>query len=101
MLEDDILNRIAIETALALLDPADRELIVLVFHYERLPGWDGEWPPSLSEIGRVWGLRWEGAPLSEATIRYKRDELIEKWAGRGRTRKNRRKSKQIAKSAKK
>jgi len=99
--EDQILNRIAIEAALALLDPADRELIVLAFHYERAPDWDGNWPPSLSEIGRVWGLRWEGTPLSEATIRYKRDEIIAKWAGRGRTRKNRRKSVGITKSAKK
>jgi hypothetical protein len=99
MNEDALLNRIAIEAALAQLDPSDRELIVLAFQYERLPGWTGDWPPSLSEIGRIWGLRWEGAPLSEATIRYKRDAIIAKWAGRGRSRKNRRKSHKNPKSA--
>lgn len=89
---DEVINRVSIFQALEKLDEPSRELVLLIFKYE-LPDGYAEWPRNLAEIGRLWGVKWYGVPLSEAAIRYKRDAIAEKWQGKGKKRKNRSKSK--------
>lgn len=93
-MEDDekIVNRIAIEQALSKLDEPTRELIQLIYKYEMPQDYGPEWPKNYAEIGRLWGIKWEGVPISEATVRYKRDAIAEQWRGAGKKQKNRSKS---------
>lgn len=89
-MEEQIINRIAIESALAKLSPSDRELILLAYRYDAPPDYDGPWPPSLEDVGKWWGMKWLGEELTEAGARYKRDEIKKQWRGQGRKRRNRR-----------
>jgi hypothetical protein len=78
--EDSLLNQIAIQAALDSLSPKDRELAVLLFHWERPSDWAMEWPPrSFTEIGRYLGAKYGRKALSEATVRYRRAKLLKKW----------------------
>ena len=88
--EDALLTQIAIDSALALEHPADREMILMVFRIEVPSDYAGPWPPKYEDIGRHIGSKYEGAPLSEAAIRYRRDVMLAKWQGlRGRLRRGR------------
>ena len=93
MSEDQLLARIDIEQALSRLEPANRALILLVYRVEKPVDWGNRrWPPTFEDIGHYIGMKFEGAPLSEATIRYRRDALKRMWRGeRGELRKNSRK----------
>lgn len=88
-MEDAILSRIDLETALAKLHPADRAMMLLIYRVACPDDWDAGWPPRYLDIGRYIGLRFEGSPLSEAAIRYRRDVVLRMWAGkRGHLRRN-------------
>lgn len=80
MNEDQMLTRVVVEQILDGLDPHDRDMVVLIFRLERPDDWNGRWPPRYEDIGRYIGNKHEGAPLSEAAIRYRRDVLLRKWA---------------------
>ena len=93
MSEDRMLMEIDVERALAALHPADRVMMVLIYQLEQPADWTGRWPPKFEDIGRYVGLKFEGAPLSEAAIRYRRDVVLGQWAGkRPGLRRNRRES---------
>lgn len=81
-MEDRILNRIAIDQALSLIDPADREMLILVSALERPGDWLGSWPPKFSEIAEHIGMKYYDKPLSEATIRYRLKMLQQMWQGK-------------------
>lgn len=76
--ETELLNKIAIEQALALLTPAERDMMVMVAAYSVPEGYTGAWPPTLTDIGRFIGETYDGAPLSEAAIRLRRDKVSAK-----------------------
>lgn len=92
MTEDQILTQIAVEQALALLSPADAMMMRLIHRLEVPEDWGNRaWPAKYEAIGNFIGIKYEGAPLSEATIRYRRDAIYAMWAGkRGPLRRNRR-----------
>ena len=56
-IEDEILNRLSIETALARLSPDDREMVHLWYSYRNPRDYDGMWPPSLKDIAEYLGRR--------------------------------------------
>lgn len=95
-MEDEILNSIAIEAALAKLSQRDRELILAAFQYRPPDGYEGKWPLTMAEVGKWWGRRWLGEELTEAGARYYRDDIVNRWQGKGRKRRNRRKGRSIA-----
>ena len=94
MSEDQILLQIDIDRALALLPPADRVMIELIFRVSVPADWgERDWPPTYTDIGDYLGRKFEGSPLSEAAIRYRRDVVLAMWRGeRGHLRRNRRDS---------
>lgn len=84
MNEDDILTHIALETALASLHPADREMMLLIYYVWQPEDWgERQWPPRLEDIGGYIGVKWEipSAPLSEAAIRYRQIAIEQGWRG--------------------
>lgn len=91
MNEDQLLIKVDIETALARLDPADRDMMVLIYRLERPVDWGRRrWPPTYDDIGDYVGRKHEHGPLSEAAIRYRRDVVQAQWQGlRGHLRRNR------------
>jgi hypothetical protein len=87
-------DRIDIERSLDMLEPADREMMVLIFRLEIQPEDWGKrpWPAKYDDIGDYIGRKYEGSPLSEAAIRYRRQVVFQFWRGeRGVLRRNRRK----------
>jgi len=89
MSENQILTRIDLERALARLHPADAMMMKLIYQLEQPDDWSGRWPPKFEDIGHYIGVKYEGAPLSEAAIRYRRDVVRAQWAGkRGKLRRN-------------
>lgn len=91
MTEDQILGQVAIDQALSQLTPSDAAMIRLVFQLEQPEDWGYRWPPRYDDIARYIGLKFEGTPLSEATIRYRRNAVLAMWRGeRGQLRRNRR-----------
>lgn len=94
MTEDQILTEIAIEKALSTLHPADRLMMLLIFRISQPLDWDlKRWPPTYEDVGIYIGLKFEGKPLSEAAIRYRRDAILKMWKGqRGHLRRQRRDS---------
>ncbi len=91
--EDHILTLIDLERALAKLHPADAQMMRLVYKLEQPEDWEYRWPPRYEDIGCYIGLKYEGSPLSEAAIRYRRDAIKGAWRGeRGTLRRNRKKS---------
>jgi hypothetical protein len=89
--EDQMVTQIDIDIALEKLDPADRDMIVLIFRLERPVDWGiRAWPPKYSDIGDYVGRKHELGPLSEAAIRYRRDVVFAQWRGlRGNLRRDR------------
>lgn len=81
MEEQDIIDSIAIEEALSKLDPADREMMLLVSHIHRPADWIGGWPPKYAEIAEYIGIKYYNKPRNEATIRYRIKQLQEMWQG--------------------
>lgn len=91
--EDQILMMIDIERALASLHPADALMMRLVFRLDQPEDWTYRWPPRYEDIGCYIGIKFEGEPLSEAAIRYRRDAILGEWRGeRGTLRRNRKNS---------
>lgn len=81
-MEDEILNRVTVEAVLAKLHPADRMMMLLIYRVEQPDDWSAQWPPRFEDIGVYIGTRYEGKPLSEAAIRYRRDAIEGQWRGR-------------------
>lgn len=79
MLEDEIINRLAIETALVSLPAHDRDLIIMVFAYDKPSDYKGPWPANLTHIGQYIGVKYKGRALSEATVRNRRDAILSSW----------------------
>jgi hypothetical protein len=80
MLDDEIINDIAIRQALSNLLPEDRDLISLVYNFDRPEDYEGPWPATLSHIGEYIGRKYKGRPLAEATVRLRRDAVLRSWA---------------------
>jgi hypothetical protein len=90
MNEDHILSRVAVEQVLRRLAPADRCMMLLVFEIEFPDDW-GDRPMTYAAIGDYIGRRFEGRVLSEAGIRYRRNEIMKMLRGeRGEVRRPRR-----------
>lgn len=91
MIEDRILNRIDIDRAMAKLPEPDRVMMRLIFRLEIPEDWGKRrWPPKYEDVGDYIGRKFEDGPLSEAAIRYRRDVVLQLWAGkRGQLRRNR------------
>lgn len=77
--EDDILVRLVVEDALAKETELDRVMMLLVHKIEVPSDWPGPWPYTFVDVGRYIGLRFRGVPLSEATVRYRRDLIHKRW----------------------
>jgi hypothetical protein len=91
MIEDHILNLVDLEHALAKLERPYREMILIIYRVWQPDDWEGRWPPTYQDIGVYIGIKFEGKPLSEAAIRYRRDQVKEMWKGkRGKLRRTRR-----------
>lgn len=80
MNESAHLDTIAIATELARLRPWERDMVVMITGYEQPEDYAGPWPATYAHIGRYIGEKYEGRALSEAAIRYRRDQLYERWA---------------------
>lgn len=80
-LEDDIINKVALEEELNKLTPMDRSIIMLIGQLERPHDWLGSWPPEFEDIAVYIGLKYYGYPISESTIRYRYRQIKEMWAG--------------------
>jgi hypothetical protein len=81
--EDDILTRVALEAALAPLEPDDRDMLLIAYGIWQPDDWGARpWPARLEDVGDYIGLKYGVAPLSEAAIRYRQKALEERWAGR-------------------
>lgn len=76
MFEDDVLNRVSVDHVLRRLDEADAVMMRMVFRIEYPDDYAGGVPATFGDIGSYIGLRFEGAPLSEAAIRYRRDVAL-------------------------
>lgn len=81
MTEDMILNQIDVENELKKLNPADREMLLLMFKLYKPDDWTGRWPPKLAQIGDYIGRKFEGKPLTEAAIRYRKKAALEQLRG--------------------
>jgi hypothetical protein len=73
MTEDDMLNRITVEQLLNRLPPHHAELIRMIEKIDQPLDYTGPWPATYEDIGVFIGVKYEGRPLSEATVRYRRD----------------------------
>jgi hypothetical protein len=92
MSEDRWLDLITLRQLLERLAPADRDLMILVCALDMETGYDGPWPPTHVDIGDWVGRRYEGAPIADSTVRWRRDAILALWRGeRGALRRNRRK----------
>lgn len=80
MNEDHLLDRVAVEQALAGLSESDRMMMKMIFGVEYPADWGGR-PVTFTTIGQYIGLRFEGQELSEAAIRYRRDEILKLLRG--------------------
>lgn len=81
MTEDDILIAIDIERALAMLSPRERMMMEIISGYLQPEDWDMPWPARFEDIGRYIGLKFDGKVISEATVRYRRDQVKAMWRG--------------------
>jgi hypothetical protein len=82
-MEDELINRIAVEQLLSTLSAEHRLVLELVFGLRHPPDWPWDpqvWPPTYASIGWYVGNRMRGKPLSEAAIRYIRTAAIKKLA---------------------
>lgn len=75
MHEDELLDRVSVEQALAKLSEADRCMMLMIFGIEYPEDW-GMRPATFTAIGEYIGMRFEGVVLKEATIRYRRDVIL-------------------------
>lgn len=81
-MEDEVLNRVAVEQVLAMItDPERRMIIQLSYWLEQPEDWTEAWPPTYASIGRYIGQRFRNEALSEAAIRYIRDSTIASLRG--------------------
>jgi hypothetical protein len=55
-------------------------MILLISQVELPADWGGR-PITYAEVGAYIGLRFEGKVLSEAAIRYRRDEIMKRLRG--------------------
>lgn len=78
--EDEMLDRVAVQQVLAVLSEPDRIMMKMVFGLEYPADW-GNRQPTFTTIGHYIGMRFEGEPLSEAAIRYRRDVLLRRLRG--------------------
>lgn len=76
-----ILTLIELENVLGKLPDADREMLLLLFRVEMPEDWRWPWPPRVSQIGEYIGYKYEGRPLSEAAVRYRKKVLLESMQG--------------------
>jgi hypothetical protein len=81
MMDDEILNQIAIHQVLAELPDADRLTMELHYRLTQPEDYGLRWPPRFEDIGVYIGLRFRGYPLSEATIRYRVSAIQARWRG--------------------
>ena len=82
-MEEDLLNRIAVEQLLVTLSEEHRLVVELSFglrHPQDWPWANASWPPTYAAIGWYVGQKMRGKPLSEAAIRYIRTAAIRKLA---------------------
>lgn len=87
--EDQLLNIVAVEQLLARLEEPDRLMLRMIYHLDHPDDYEGPWPATYTDIGVYVGTRYEGQPLSEAAIRYRRDVLLAVLRGeRGPLRRN-------------
>jgi len=80
-MEDEVLNRIAVEQLLVTLSHEHRLVLELVFGLRYPSDWpwpNASWPPTYAAIGHYVGLQIRGRPLSEAAIRYRRFVALKK-----------------------
>jgi hypothetical protein len=80
-MEEELLNRIAVQQLLVTLSAEHRLVLELVFGLRYPEDWpwpEASWPPTYAAIGWYVGQRMRGKPLSEAAIRYIRTAAIKK-----------------------
>ncbi len=92
MTEERWLDLITLGQLLEQLDPADRDLMILVCELDIETSYDGPWPPTHVDIGAWLGRRY-GFLLPDSTVRWRRDAILAMWRGeRGKLRRNKRKN---------
>lgn len=82
-MEEELINRIAVEQMLVTLSAEHRLVVELVFGLRHPPDWpwpNSNWPPTYAAIGWYVGQKMRGKPLSEAAIRYIRTAAVRKLA---------------------
>lgn len=82
-MEEELLNRIAVEQLLVTLSAEHRLVLELVFGLRHPSDWpwaNAAWPPTYAAIGWYVGEKMRGKPLSEAAIRYIRTAALKKLA---------------------
>jgi hypothetical protein len=85
-MEEDLINRIAVEQMLVTLSAEHRLVLELVFGLRYPSDWPWPhvaWPPTYAAIGWYVGHKMRGKPLSEAAIRYIRTAALRKLAESG------------------
>jgi hypothetical protein len=81
MFEDTILSRVSIDAALSALTPIERDIMRMLFAYEQPSDYDGQWPPTLSLVGKYVGRKYHGKPMSEGRVAKVRDGILARWKG--------------------
>lgn len=77
-----VLNRVAIDAALAALAPVDRVVVELMSRYRSPLGYDGEWPATPAEVGRYLGETFPefgGRPVTGRTVWRRYEAILERW----------------------
>lgn len=76
---DDVLNKVAIEQALALQPPAIDAAIRLLSAYDELPDYEGPWPPRWEDVYTYCLKKWPGVYRSPAHLRTELEAVLEHY----------------------
>jgi hypothetical protein len=78
-LDDLILTRVSIDAALARLAPIERDVMRMLYAYDQPLDYEGQWPPTLAQVGRYVGDKHFGKRISEGRVAKIRDTVLARW----------------------
>lgn len=73
-------NRQRIDAELEKLTPIDREMVWMLYGYDRPEGYMGYLPASKAEAAEFLGMKYSSAPLTVRRIQQRMQTLLKMWA---------------------